>query len=37
MSELQRLRSTVNTEENEALTDARDQLVQLCLDIAADY
>ncbi len=36
-SELQRLRSEFNTEEHQALTDARDQLTQLCSDIATDF
>lgn len=34
-SEIQRLRSDLNTEENVALVDARDQLIDLCKDIAA--
>ena len=35
-AELQRLRAAVNTEENEVLCDARDQLTNLCSDIASD-
>lgn len=34
--EIQRLRSDLASEENEALCDARDQLAQLCMDIAVD-
>lgn len=33
--EVLRLREGLNTEENRSLTDARDQLIQLCVDIAA--
>lgn len=35
-SELQRLRADVATAENAALCDARDQLMQLCADIASE-
>jgi len=35
-SELQRLRSDIDSDENEVLCDARDQLIQLCKDIASD-